>query len=139
MCVYGCVSVLTILSKQTSQHLALTTFIFPDSSSKSASTAPTLDDIVIPESLSVQSVPDTPNVLSPFSYDSSLAFTVPYENVVDFLKEVQEIPDPSADSDDGEQRKWIMKATRGAAYGSRGAFKIWLSEAWTSFVDLIKV
>jgi hydroxymethylglutaryl-CoA reductase (NADPH) len=119
--------------------LALTTFVFPDSSSKSPSTAPSLEDIILPETASAQSVPDTPNVFSSFSYDSSLAFTIPYENVADFLREVQEIPDPSADNDVGEQRKWIMKVTRGAAYGSRGAFKIWVSDAWTSFMDLIKV
>ena len=119
--------------------MILTTFVFPDSFSKSVSTAPTVDDIIIPESTSVQSVPNTPNVLSPFSHDSSIAFTVPHENLLDFLQGVQEISDPTTDNDVGEQRKWIMKATRGTANGSRGAFKNWLSDAWTSFVDLIKV
>jgi hydroxymethylglutaryl-CoA reductase (NADPH) len=50
---------------------------------------------------------------------------------------VQEIPDPSTEDEEGEQRKWIMKAARGK--GSRQAFKVWVTEAWSSFVDLIKV
>lgn len=96
-----------------------------------------LDDIPIPENISARPVPHTPNLFSPFSHDSSLAFTVPFDNLPNFLKAVQEISDPTAEEDATEQRKWIMRAARGA--GSRRALKIWLSDAWSSFVDLIKV
>lgn len=84
-------------------------------------------------------MPFTPNLFSPFSHDSSLAFTLPFDQVPQFLKAVQEIPDTSSDEDDGEQKKWIMRAARGPAYGSGGAIKLWLADAWGSFVDLIKV
>lgn len=120
-------------STEISQHLALTTFIFSDST---ASNAPVADDISIPENVSAIHVPNTPNLFSSFSHDSSVALTVPFRNLPDFLRSVQEINDPSADDDDGEHRKWIMKATRGE--GSELALKLWLSDAWSSFVDLIK-
>lgn len=98
-----------------------------------------MDDVPITINASVQSVPATPNLFSPFSHDSSLAFTVPFDQVPQFLKAVQEIPDPSTDEDEVEQKKWIMRAARGPAYGPRSAIKLWLTDAWSSFVDLIKV
>ncbi|KAJ5095683.1 hypothetical protein NUU61_005039 [Penicillium alfredii] len=124
------------VGKPVAQHLALTTFIFPDSTSKSASTAPAADDVPVPANVSAKSVPHTPNFFSPFSHDSSLAYTVPFDQVPEFLKAVQEIPDPSAEEE--EPKKWIMKAARGPAHGSSRAFKVWLTDAWSSFVDLIK-
>lgn len=57
----------------------------------------------------------------------------------EFLKAAQEIPDASADEDEVEQKRWIMRAARGPAYGSRRALKLWFTDAWSSFVDLIKV
>lgn len=63
---------------------------------------------------------------------------MPFEQVSDFLKAVQEIPDPSADTGEVEQKKWIMRAARGPA-GSYQAIGFWLVDAWGSFVDLIKV
>ncbi|RHZ49936.1 HMG-CoA reductase [Aspergillus thermomutatus] len=119
-------------------HLALTTFIFSDSLSKSSSIAPAATEVPIPPNASAHPVPYTPNLFSPFSHDSSLAFTLPFDQVPQFLKAVQEIPDSSTDEDDGEQKKWIMRAARGPAYGSGGALKLWLADAWGSFVDLIK-
>lgn len=93
----------------------------------------------MPGNASVQSVPYTPNLFAPFSHDSFLAFTLPFDETPQFLRAVQEIPDPSGEGDAGEQKKWIMKAARGPAYGSRGAMKLWVVDAWGSFVDLIKV
>lgn len=119
------------------RHLALTTFIFPDSTSKSASTAPAADSVPVPSNVSARSVPYTPNLFSPFSHDSALAYTVPFDQVSEFLRAVQEIPDSSADDEEEESKKWIMRAARGAT-GSRTALKIWLTDAWSSFVDLIK-
>lgn len=53
------------------------------------------------------------------------------------MKAMQEIPDPSADEDVDEQKKWIMRAAR--ASGSGQSIKLWFADAWSSFVDLIKV
>jgi len=117
--------------------LALATFIFPDSTSKSASTAPSADDVPVPANVSAHPVPHTPNLFSPFSHDSSLAYTVPFDQVADLLRAAQEIPDPSADEEEKESKKWIMRAARGAA-SSHTALKLWLTDAWSSFVDLIK-
>lgn len=128
---------LTIYGQEIAQHLALATFVFPDSSRKSVSTAPLLSDITIPANVSAHAVPHTPNVFAPFSHDSSVAFTVPFESLPDFLTAVQEIPDPNAEDDETEQRKWIMKAARSS--GSRRALKVWVMDAWSSVVDLIKV
>ncbi|OOF96054.1 hypothetical protein ASPCADRAFT_207403 [Aspergillus carbonarius ITEM 5010] len=130
--------VLTAEDYDAAQHMALATFIFPDSMSKSASTAPLADGVPIPANTSAQRVPHTPNLFSPFSHDSSLVFTLPFEQISQFLKAVQEIPEPSVDEDEGEQKKWIMRAARGPAYGSSGALKLWLADAWGSFVDLVK-
>ncbi|KAA8647360.1 hypothetical protein EYZ11_013094 [Aspergillus tanneri] len=123
---------------QVAQHLALATFIFPDSLSRSVSTAPVAEEVPIPSNASAQVVPQTPNLFSPFTHDSSLAFALPFDQVPQFLKAVQEIPDPSADEDVGEQKKWIMRAARGPASGSGTSVKLWLTDAWSSFVDLIK-
>lgn len=54
----------------------------------------------------------------------------------EFLKSVQEIASTD-DQSEGEQKKWIMKAARSSAYGSRRAIRIWLHDAYSSFVDLI--
>nr|AAO85434.1 HMG-CoA reductase [Aspergillus nidulans] len=121
------------------QHLALTTLIFPDSISKSASTAPAADAIPVPANASAQLLPHTPNLFSPFSHDSSLVFTLPFDQVPQFLRAVQELPDPTLEDDEGEQKRWIMRATRGPVSGPNGTISSWLSDAWSSFVDLIKV
>ncbi|CAL5872627.1 uncharacterized protein PFLUO_LOCUS6893 [Penicillium psychrofluorescens] len=125
-------------AETTAEHLALTTLIFPDSISKSAATAPSTDAIPIPSNVSAHSVPYTPNLFSPFSYDFALAYTVPYSQVADFLRSVQEISDPSTDEEEEESKKWIMRAARGPVYGSSRALRLWLTDAWSSFVDLIK-
>ncbi|KAI9037946.1 HMG-CoA reductase [Aspergillus affinis] len=129
---------LTHNEAEIAQHLALATFIFPDSLSRSASTAPVAEEVPVPANASAQVVPHTPNLFSPFSQDSSLAYTLPFDKVPQFLKAVQEIPDPSADEDIGEQKKWIMRAARGPASGSTRSLQLWLTDAWSSFVDLIK-
>ncbi|KAJ5933460.1 hypothetical protein N7454_005789 [Penicillium verhagenii] len=115
-------------------HLALSTFIFPDSTSKSA---PSAINVPFPSNLSAYSVPYTPNLFTSFSHDSALAYTVPFEQVSDLLKSVQEIADPSSNGAEAEPKKWIMRAARGAA-GSRTALMLWFTDAWSSFVDLIK-
>ncbi|KAF3396811.1 3-hydroxy-3-methylglutaryl-coenzyme A reductase [Talaromyces pinophilus] len=115
------------------QHLALTTLVFSDSTSTNT---PAIDDITIPENVSAIHVPQTPNLFSSFLRDSSVALAVPYDELPDLLRAVQEIDDPSTEDDGQEARKWIMKAARGE--GSRRALKLYVSDAWSSLVDLIK-
>ncbi|EEP76858.1 3-hydroxy-3-methylglutaryl-coenzyme A reductase [Uncinocarpus reesii 1704] len=122
----------------TARHLALTTFVFPDSSNRSPQTAPLAENVPLPSNSSARSIPHTPNLLAPISQDSSLAFTVSYDEITPFLTAVREIPDSVNHKDALEQKKWIMKAARGPISGSRTALRLWLAEAWTSFVDLLK-
>ncbi|OQE46938.1 hypothetical protein PENCOP_c001G04730 [Penicillium coprophilum] len=123
--------------KPVAQHLALATLIFPDSTN-SDSTAPAADDVPIPANISANSVPYTPNLFSQFTHDASLVYTVPFDQISELLRAVQEIPTPSTDEDEEESKKWIMRAARGPAYGSGRAVKLWVADAWSSFVDLIK-
>jgi hydroxymethylglutaryl-CoA reductase (NADPH) len=127
-------------------HLALLTFVFPDSFAPSSpQTAPLLDSIPLPQNLSVTALPSTSNFLSPISQDSALAFAVPYKNAPEFLIHAQELPNagPVPKSEDNyeggaakEHKKWIMKAAKvpETQYGIRN----WLRNAWTAFVDLLK-
>ncbi|OJD27270.1 hydroxymethylglutaryl-CoA reductase (NADPH) [Blastomyces percursus] len=121
------------------QHLALTTFVFPDSSARSPQAPPAAKNVAVPANCSAVPIPHTPNLLSPISHDSSLAFAVPYDQISDFLKAAQEIP-AEQDVEDGsaEQKKWIMRAARSSGSGSRRVLRIWLTDAWNSFVDLLK-
>lgn len=93
-----------------------------------------VEAIPIPDNMTVETIPTTPNLLSPISQDSSLAFSIPYARISDFLKAVQEIPDNTKSTNGHEEKMWIMKA----ANGSRRTFRSWITGAWTSFVDLLK-
>lgn len=124
---------------QALQHLALTTFIFPDSLSSSSQLAPLAEAVPIPADISARRIPSTPNVLSAISQDSSLSFSIPYTVASDFLKAVQEIPGRSKSSNGNEDKMWIMKAARFNGHGSRRTYRAWLSDGWSSFVDLVKV
>jgi hydroxymethylglutaryl-CoA reductase (NADPH) len=117
------------------EHLALTTFIFPDS--VSSQLAPHADAVVIPSNVSASSLPGTANVLSQFSQDSSLAFYTPYTDIADFLRSVQEIPATNGAHDASDDKRWVMKASRLNGNG-HASYSLWLQEGWTSFVDLVK-
>ncbi|WEW58975.1 3-hydroxy-3-methylglutaryl-coenzyme A (HMG-CoA) reductase isozyme [Emydomyces testavorans] len=121
----------------TARHLALTTFVFPHSSTRSPS-APSAENVPLPLNSSARTIPHTPSLLAPISHDSSLAFVVPYDEITSFLTAVREIPDSVNYKDAIEQKKWIMKAARSPVSGSRTAVRLWLTESWTSFVDLLK-
>src|SRR2546423_343727 len=127
---------LLILS-QLSQHLALTTFIFPDSSTSHL--APLPEAVPIPHNVTAKVVPPTSNLLSPISHDSSLAFALPWSEVPDFLTAAREIRIELGQPQDAEHKIWIMKAARSNGNSSRRTYRVWLRDGWTSFVDLIKV
>jgi hydroxymethylglutaryl-CoA reductase (NADPH) len=70
---------------------------------------------------------------------------MPYSEAPSFLSASQEIPVSSDASqvrylDDGtsvEEKKWIMKAVKNSA--GHGSVRRWAKNAWTDFLDLLKV
>lgn len=125
--------------------MAIMTFVFPDSSSgNSPKTAPLAGAIPIPANSSACPLPSTLNPLSAISHDTTVAFSVPFGEASSFLDAVQEIPDiagafAGGGSDNIQTRSWVIKTARSSGDGSKNALRNWASNAWTSFVDLIKV
>jgi len=128
------------------QELALITFVFPDSMSTTPRTAPKPHQIRTPPNASARVLPCSSNPLSPISQDSTIAYSLPFSKAPDFLAASQEIPvtadiSQSRSLEDGssrEEKMWIMKAVKNGANGS-GGLQSWARNAWTDFVDLIKV
>ena len=124
-----------VRTSKNSQHLALTTFTFPDSSSSQL--APLSAAVTVPDNITVHNVPGTSNLLSSISEDSSLAFYTPYSQAEDFLRHAQELPASHA-SADGVGKRWVMKAARLNGGGAHGSYTRWFRDGWISFVDLVK-
>ena len=131
------------------QHLALLTFVFPDSlATNSPQNAPLAETVPLPQNLSITALPSTSNPLSLISQDSALAFSVPFSQASEFLVKSQELPNvaapPTGESAKHgssaesipEQKMWIMKAARTA--GTSNGVRNWATNAWTEFVDLLK-
>ncbi|KAG9247799.1 hydroxymethylglutaryl-coenzyme A reductase-domain-containing protein [Calycina marina] len=134
------------------EHLALLTFVFPDSlATNSPQNAPLSETVPLPQNLSITALPSTSNPLSLISQDSALAFSVPYSQASEFLIKSQELPNvavPITEPTDEnakhgqsaeilvEQKMWIMKAARTA--GTSKGVKHWAMNIWTEFVDLLK-
>ncbi|KAF3483911.1 HMG-CoA reductase [Arthroderma uncinatum] len=125
-------------AEQVSQHLAIATFVFPHSSSGSPQSPPLAENVPLPANSSAKLIPYTPNLLTPISQDTHLAYSLPYDEVPYFLRSVQEMPDSTNDPEGIEQKKWIMKAARSSVSGSNVAIQNWFTDGWNSFVDLIK-
>jgi hydroxymethylglutaryl-CoA reductase (NADPH) len=130
-------------------HLALLTFVFPDSlAANSPQNAPLADTLPLPQNLTVTILPSTSNPLSAISQDTTIAYAVPYKQAPEFLARAQEIPNAGTIPRDEsarhgyeaepikEQKKWIMKAAK--ADTTRRSLRSWISNAWTEFVDLLK-
>ncbi|KAI9821124.1 MAG: 3-hydroxy-3-methylglutaryl-coenzyme A (HMG-CoA) reductase isozyme [Pycnora praestabilis] len=127
------------------RHLALVTLVFPDSLSPSSpQSAPPAHAVPVPANSSASLLPSTANPLSSISQDTTLAFSVPYEEASQFLSAIEEIPSQVdlSDSTDGntsdELKGWIMKAATGDGNNPDGSFWGWATNAWTNFVDLLK-
>lgn len=133
---------------QNADHIALLTFVFPDSlAADSSQTAPLAHTLPLPQNLSVTKLPSTSNPLAAISQDTALAYAVPYSQAPEFLARAQELPNVATLPTDEkarhgfeaepvkEQKKWIMKA---AKVTTRGGLRAWVYNAWTEFVDLIK-
>jgi len=122
-------------------HLALLTFVFPESSNDAPKTAPMVHTVPFPENLSVTSLPSTLNPLSPYSQDSALAFSIPFDQAPQLTVAAQEIPNDipgqeTRETEHGNEKKmWIMKA---AKVQTRSSIARWFHNAWVEFVDLLK-
>lgn len=127
---------------QDADHLALLTFVFPETfSSDAPRTAPHLQTIPIPQNLSITALPSTSNSLTAYSQEISMALAVPYGQAPEFLAAAQEIPndvpgEETRDTEDGlENKMWIMKAAR---VNPRSSIARWAHNAWHDFIDLLK-
>ena len=130
---------------QDSQHLALITLVFPYSlSNVYPRTAPRPDQIPLPYNSSAQFLPTTPNALSSFSQDTSLAVAVPFNEASIFLGGIKEIPNEASRGGDAVELdphsvlSWAMEAAKKTGEDPRPVPN-WTINAWTKFVDLIKV
>lgn len=126
------------------QHLALLTLVFPGSLSNFARTAPSVGNVPISEKTTALSLPSTLNPLSSISQDSSLAFSVPFDETSEFLDVVKELPNEAAfpnslPVDIHGSTAWVMKAAKSNESASQNPVNRLGSNAWTNFVDLIKV
>jgi len=138
----------TLLTRSQNTNLVMImTLVFPDSlSNTSPRTAPLGDEVSIPNNNSIQQLPTTWNPLSPISQDTTLAFAVPRDQASDFLASIQELPNESSRrrrraSDAGVQEpsSWVMRAAKNGGQPTRGTMRLWATNFWTGFVDLIKV
>lgn len=146
-----------LIDSKAASRLALLTLVFPESPSNEA---PFPDSKLIFRlaNNSANLLPSSKNLFSPLTPETTLAFTIPYETAPDFIRSAKElpVPDQSAglrkifkvdnDSDDGEsnkpiaeEKRWIMSSVRGDPSGSLRSFGRRIADAWTAFVDLLKV
>ena len=118
------------------------TLVFPKSlSNNSPQTAPLANAVPVPDNTSVQPLPATSNPFSPISQDTTLAFSVAFSEASTFLDGVYEIPEYNSLSKEnsGEDRKWVMKASRYNGNVSQNTLRKWSTNAWAGFLDLVKV
>ncbi|KAH0535977.1 hypothetical protein FGG08_007134 [Glutinoglossum americanum] len=130
------------------RHLALLTFVFPDSSPASSHKAPSARSVLLSLNTSARHLPSTSGPFSSMSQESTLAFSVPLEEASELLSVVQEIPNelktPETSTHEPveeirpEEKKWIMKAAKGDISGSRASWSRRARNAWAEFVDLLK-
>ncbi|KAL8953962.1 MAG: hypothetical protein Q9222_000249 [Ikaeria aurantiellina] len=127
------------------QRLALVTLIFPNTLSNVYPwTAPLVDEIPLPTNMSAQAIPSTSNPLHPISQDSALSYSMPYDEVIEFLGAIQEIPNkPTSmmkplERNIQQPKAWVMKAARSNGSNSQKSLTTRLSNAWNNLLDLIK-
>lgn len=122
-------------------HLALITFVFPESNSEGPQTAPESHIVPMPSNLSITHLPSTSNPLTAYSQDTALAFAVKYSEAPAFVAAAQEIPNDmpgqeALETATGKEHKmWIMKV---AGTNARSSLVRWVHNAWTEFLDLLK-
>ncbi|KAL6714006.1 3-hydroxy-3-methylglutaryl-coenzyme A (HMG-CoA) reductase isozyme [Lecanora helva] len=135
-----------LIESHDDKHTMVMTLVFPDSlSSASPWTAPSMDEVAIPENISVKQLPSTWNPLSPISHDTTLAFSVPSEEAGNFLESIKELPNRKSlpDQDHNEitplePDTWIMRASRNGSDPAQPRVPFSIRDTWISFVDLVK-
>ncbi len=128
------------------QHIALMTFVFPDSlPNVYPRTAPLADEVPLPSNTTAHSLPTTLNPLSPISQDTTLAFSVPFDEAADFLDTANELPNGAIfrkehnEENTHNRKSWVIKATKKDRQVSPSTLRSWASNAWTGLLDLLKV
>lgn len=127
------------------EELSLITLTFGESylSGSSAPEAiPLAQAVPIPSDTQAEILPPRS---SSSSGDDTLAFALPSQEAPRFLTAVREIPsagetvasDSETLDDVPEQKRWIMKAAKGAHRPF--TLRNWAKDSWTAFSDLIKV
>ena len=131
---------------QGTQHIALMTFVFPESlSSVYPRTAPLAAEVPLPNNTTAHPLPTTLNPLSPISQDTTLAFSVRFGEAADFLDTVKELPNGAVfhrehkEENTHDRKTWVIKATKNNEQASPGTIRSWASNAWTGLLDLLKV
>ena len=129
-----------LMSLQDGQSLVLVTLVFPESlANRFPRVAPLATDIRTPENGTVQIVPATGNALASISRDTALAFSVPDEQASAFLSRIQELPNGNEQSPESQSRAWVMRTAGGKDSSPRASIARSMRNAWSGFVDLIKV
>lgn len=127
------------------QNLVLATLIFPDSASNHFQrAAPTANHISVGKTSSVRALSSTRDSVSSISQDASLAFSVPFDEALNFLNSIQELPtagDFSSDLTENVQRtaSWVMVVAKRGNKPPQNTLRWWAFNAWTNFVDLVTV
>ncbi|KAL8766154.1 MAG: hypothetical protein Q9209_006994 [Squamulea sp. 1 TL-2023] len=131
--------------EEQAEHIAVVTLVFPNSLSNIYPwTAPLADTVPLPNNTSAQALPSTSNLLYPISQDSTLSYSMPYDEARGFLSAVQEIPNEPILSGKQNERgatqsnAWVMKAARCNGKASHNAVITRISNAWNGLLDLIK-
>ncbi|PNS15647.1 hydroxymethylglutaryl-CoA reductase (NADPH) [Sphaceloma murrayae] len=126
------------------QDLSLVTLNFANPGvASSGQVAPDAESISISAGTAAEPLPPSADRFSALAQETSAAFSVPSDQVADFLSSLKEISAPLADTNEfgtvddvPEQKKWIMKAVR--ATSKTNSLQDWVMNSWTAFVDLLK-
>lgn len=134
---------------QDAKNMIVMTLVFPDTLSNTAPrTAPSANEVLVIRNSSVKHLPTTWNPLSPISQDTTLAFAVPADEAVEFVRSIHELPNRGSPPEDGDRLKaeaphktkeWVMKAARNGLNPGQPTIRLSAKNTWTGFVDLIKV
>lgn len=122
------------------------TLVFPDSTFEGVTAnLPETSSIPYLNNASAIIVPSSKNILTPISQEKTLAMSVAYALAPSFIQAVRELPgtketttrDAYGNPMDG--KRWMMSAIKGDTAGQQRSFARRASDAWTAFVDLLKV
>ena len=122
------------------------TLVFPDSTFEGVTAnLPATSTIPYLNNASAIIVPSSKNILTPISQEKTIAVSMDYALAPSFVQAVRELPgtkettaaDAYGNKVDG--KRWMMSAIKGDTAGQQRSFSRRVSDAWTAFVDLLKV